>query len=304
MREREIIDTYKDVWRGIGMDRATKAKVGTITKVTALATATTLFLLSGCSSVKVRTEIKNRDNGVQYSMQSNKTDTFRYQPIIGTTQDDTKVMIDMGKFAKIWIKNYKNKNKTFVSSHDIVTMIREPGYISGEEIPANRRATDSKTNNGHTFTFRSSDLMTNTSEPTNELTATQIKAFVNNHQYSVETGKLADGRKVKLNEYDKTISDYIKLKRGDSTLRDKEDLKLEQEIENLKELKRVQEEELKAKSNSLKKKDTVIENQKLIIETKDKKIDNQAKNKDEKYLDEISKLKVELEDYQERYDLK
>ena len=168
-----------------------------------------VLMFSGCtSSPKVKTKFQR--NRVYNYERSNNPTQFRYQPVIGTHQPDTKTMIDMGEWAKIWIKNYRNENKTFVASHSIITMVREPGFISGEDIPRRRRDTVYNTYGGRTFTYRSSDLMYgNSSQGSQGLTDDQIKNYVNDYEYSKKTKKLPPQKREDVLKYDKAIKEYI-----------------------------------------------------------------------------------------------
>ena len=169
----------------------------------------TLFM-SGCSSTKIKTKWESRKKITNYSQSNNPTE-FRYKPVIGTKQSDTKVMIDMGEWAKIWIKNYKNKNKTFVASHSIVTMIREPGFIAGEQIPYGRRQSVYDTYGARSFTFRSSDLIhNNSSQGSNNVSDEEIKNYVNNYEYSKKTKKVPPQKREEITKYNASISKYIK----------------------------------------------------------------------------------------------
>lgn len=128
-----------------------------------------VLILGGCSgSPRVETSmLKGNKKSIYTIPTKDKSDYFRYKPIIGTTQPDTKVMINMGKFAKVWIQSYINKNKTFIASHDIIVMVKAPGYISGIDVPSAMNRAEEKTYGANTFTFRSSDLFTNSNMPTN-----------------------------------------------------------------------------------------------------------------------------------------
>lgn len=244
----------------------------------------TIVLLSGCSTKKVKTRLYSSSNGAIYERQSrNTTNQFRYQPVIGTMQDDTKVMIDMGKFAKIWVKNYRNKNKTFVSSHHIVTMIREPGYIYGEELPENRIKTIHKTYSGHTFVFRSNDLFSS-SDPTNNMKTQEIKQFINNYHQSKRIGLLKKKKRVNVDKYDKTILDYIKAKQSDVEQykkqikeKDKELKKAKQNNVDIEKIKQ-KEQEIEELKMKLKQKEQEIQRQNRIIEEKENAIEEYLEN--------------------------
>lgn len=174
-----------------------------------------LLMLSGCATkaIKSRFNGDNDETRAIYMNQANKADTFRFQPVIGTRQEDTKVMIDMGKFAKIWVKNYRNKNQTFVASHDIITKIKEPGFIAGEEIDFSKRDVVKRTYGGNTFSYRSSDIVSQTSKDDTELQNGQIKDYVNNYKETQKYGKLPAEKIKTLGKYDKALSEFLDDKR-------------------------------------------------------------------------------------------
>jgi len=188
----------------------------------------TVFFMSGCTKTpKVKTKFEKYNYKV--STQSNNPLQFRYQPVIGTKQDDTKVMIDMGQWAKIWIKNYKNKNQTFVASHSIVTKVREPEFIAGEQIPRSRRDATYNTYGSNSFAFRSTDLNYGSSADGSYGKSDQeIKEYVNNYEYSKHTERLAPQKREDVVKYDKAIADYIANKKAE--IAEKKKLKKEKVI--------------------------------------------------------------------------
>jgi len=167
-------------------------------------------IFSGCASTpKVKTRFVKQKQ-YRYSDDNNPRE-FRYRPVIGTKQADTRVMIDMGEWAKIWVKNYRNENKTFVASHSIVTMVREPGFIAGEDVPRGRRDTVSKTYGGRSFTLRSEDLIYDNSSYGNEdVNDEQVKDYMNNFEYSKKTKMVVPQKRANAIKHDKAIEDYMK----------------------------------------------------------------------------------------------
>lgn len=177
-------------------------------------TILTIFY-TGCSTKSIETKYEKTQNISQYkNSRKNHYNEFRFKPIIGTTQEDTKVLIDMGKFAKIWIKNYRNKNKTFVGSHHIITMIKAPGYIAGEDLPDSRVETIRKNYSGHNFAFRSEDLAHNSNTRAN-LSDEEVKEYINNYQQTLQYNTLNNNKQKQLNKYDQAIKDYLRSKRGE-----------------------------------------------------------------------------------------
>lgn len=175
-----------------------------------------LLLFSGCTSKRVLTSFASENNNLQKLQLENNPKYFRYKPIIGTKQDDTKVMIDMGQFAKIRINGYRNKNKTYVSVHDNITMIEEPGFIMGEDLPRNRGRTIQKTYGGRTFSYRSDDLMyQNSSMGNSGISEKEIKDYMNNHEESKKFKKVPVAKKVLVEKYNSRIKKFLKNRRED-----------------------------------------------------------------------------------------
>ena len=173
-----------------------------------------IFIFNGCSSKKVKTRfVKVNNSQYQNFNSTNNYNHFRYKPVIGTRQEDTKVMIDMGQFAKIWVKNYKNKNKTFVASHDIITMIKEPGFIAGEEISSNKRMTIRKTYGGNSFSYRSKDILYNSSK-NSSLKTSQIKNYINNYSESKKYNKIPKSKHQEVEIFNNKIKSFLKKRRG------------------------------------------------------------------------------------------
>lgn len=94
-------------------------------------------------------------------LERDKIHTKPYQlkitPIIGTRQDDAKVVMDMGKIIKVWIAPYKD-GKTLVSSHDNYVVAQAPDFIVGEQVPNKNWRGMIAPENKIPFLFRDADL--------------------------------------------------------------------------------------------------------------------------------------------------
>lgn len=133
---------------------------------------------------------------------------LRFKPIVGSRQNDSKVVVDMGKVLKIWVAPYKSKG-TMISSHDIYTWVQKPGFIVGEDIP-NKNAHTGLTNAAGTLPFIFSEGDIDTSKG---LTNNVLKKYVNN-VYKAQnnpsyTKKRIDTAK---SRFDDTIKQYLKTK--------------------------------------------------------------------------------------------
>jgi hypothetical protein len=172
-----------------------------------------VVVFSGCSSKNIKTRFESDSSKkVVQSSKNNNYHKFRYKPIIGTRQDDTKVMVDMGKFAKIWVKSYRNKNRTFVASHDIITMIKAPGFIVGEDLPRSSKETIRRSNSGTTFAYRSSDINHNSSE-FRKLTPSDVKEFSNNYNKAKKYRTLTSEKLKMTKKYNSKLKEFLDEKR-------------------------------------------------------------------------------------------
>lgn len=125
------------------------------------------------------------------------------KPIIGTRQDDAKIVMDMGKIMKIWIAPYKNGG-TLVSSHDNYVVAKEPDFVIGESVPKKNWRSMKTPTNPIPFLFRDEDLDTAT-----QINKEEIVKF-NNVVYKQENNvKTAVKRLDKSNKYDEQIKKFL-----------------------------------------------------------------------------------------------
>jgi len=124
-------------------------------------------------------------------------------PIIGSRQDDTKVVMDMGKIMKIWIAPYKNKG-TFVSSHDNYVVAKAPDFVLGEEIPQRNWRSMKTPINKIPFQFRDADL-----DEAKELGSKEIVEYNNVIYQQQNNQKAAVKRMNKSNLYDEEIKRFL-----------------------------------------------------------------------------------------------
>jgi len=156
-------------------------------------------LLSGCSSkepeprkIKPRKDIHT------------KPYELKITPIIGTRQEDAKVIMDMGKIMKVWIAPYKN-NGVFVSSHDNFVVAKKPDFVVGEEIPTKNWGSMHTPTNSIPFIFRDSDLDNST-----KLEKEEIVKFNNNVYKEQNSPDVSKQRIQEASKYDKQIIDFLK----------------------------------------------------------------------------------------------
>jgi len=156
-----------------------------------------IFLFNGCSNKKpLPTQIKRKDIHT-------KPYELMIKPIIGTRQDDTKVVMDMGKVMKIWIAPYKNGG-TLVSSHDNYVVARAPDFVVGEAVPKKSWRSMKTPTNPIPFLFRNEDL-----DKSTQISKEGIVEFnnvINKQENDVRT---AIKRLDMSNKYDERIKEFL-----------------------------------------------------------------------------------------------
>lgn len=66
---------------------------------------------------------------------------FPYKPIIGTRNNDAKMIVDTGVVLKVYIATYKDSKRTLVAAHDRYAWAKEPGFVVGSDRPDVRKRT-------------------------------------------------------------------------------------------------------------------------------------------------------------------
>jgi len=129
---------------------------------------------------------------------------LKITPIVGTEQDDSKVVMDMGKVMKIWIAPYKNKD-VFVSAHDNFVVAKKPEFVIGEKVPQKNWGSMHTPINRIPFVFRDADL-----DKATKLGKEEIVKYNNNIYKEQNNPKLAKQRINESNKYDKQIINFLK----------------------------------------------------------------------------------------------
>jgi len=169
------------------------------------------FIISGCATKQEN--CFNKDvNGKCISRMKDRREihTKPYQlkitPIVGSRQEDAKVIMNMGKVLKIWIAPYKNKG-TFVSGHDNFVIAKKADFIMGESVPQRNWKSIKTPINSIPFIFRDADL-----DKSNTLESKEIVKY-NNNVYKQENDKqVALDRLNESSIYDKEIKEFLKTK--------------------------------------------------------------------------------------------
>mgnify|MGYP006995602073 CR=1 FL=1 len=156
-------------------------------------------LIAGCSSSQpmVDSMYGNRNTIMT------KPYELKIKPIIGSRQEDSKVVMDMGKIMKIWIAPYKNQG-TLISSHDNYVVAQAPDFVVGENIPQKNWRSMKTPTNPIPFLFRDSDM-----DVKKKISEEDIVKF-NNNVYAQENDVHVAKKRIEAsNIYDKEIKDFL-----------------------------------------------------------------------------------------------
>jgi len=184
----------------------------------------TLLIFSGCSTKKPQpkqtTYLKNIDYIVKKQQEKNlkeqlstKSYHFMVKPIIGSEQDDSKVVVDMGKILKVWVAPYVY-NGTLIASHDIYTWVQAPHFIAGESIGNSQPHSSSliTPNENYPLIYRPSEVYSTQAKFTNN----ELKKYVNK-KYEIEKHHEKGLKQLQKqnNKYDTLIKQYLQTKQKD-----------------------------------------------------------------------------------------
>jgi len=134
---------------------------------------------------------------------------MKIKPIIGSRQNDARVIVDTGKVLKIWVAPYKQV-RTLIAAHDVYTMVEKPSFIVGEMVPSGHKNDGLVTCQGdYPFVFKDRHL--ETVKPQDRFKNENIKSYVNNvYKVQQEPSRYEEQRKKNSSKYDSVIKDYIK----------------------------------------------------------------------------------------------
>ncbi|MFA6195371.1 MAG: hypothetical protein WC656_01850 [Sulfurimonas sp.] len=128
---------------------------------------------------------------------------LKITPIVGSRQNDSKVVMDMGKVMKIWIAPYKNKD-TFVSAHDNFVVAKAPDFVVGETVPQSNWKSMKTPVKNIPFQFRNADL-----DNAEKLEEEEIVKYNNNVYEQQNDENVAKERMKEANGFDKEIKAFL-----------------------------------------------------------------------------------------------
>jgi hypothetical protein len=130
--------------------------------------------------------------------------------IVGSRQDDAKVVYSVGKILKVWIAPY-TQGGTLIASHDNYVVVEKPRFIVGESVDragTKPNSTISPTNN---FPYIYRDYELDRTSKKDRFSDKNIKKYNNNIYRSQKAyGIPSKSRSNKANaEYDKKIFQFL-----------------------------------------------------------------------------------------------
>jgi len=173
---------------------------------------TGVLFFVGCSSKEVH--IKDIVDNTKQNEEKVVLTPYQMKitPIVGSHQNDSKVIVDTGVVLKIWIAPYKIKN-TLIAGHDVYTWARKPNFIVGEDMPKyNSKQTSLITANGQfPNLFKQQDI-----NNYKELQDKTVKKYVNNI-YKVKAGdsKYLNKKTKEEMKQNSAILEYLRRKNGE-----------------------------------------------------------------------------------------
>jgi len=141
----------------------------------------------------------------------NKAYQMKNKLIVGSRQDDARVIYDIGKILKVWISPYY-QGGTLIAAHDNYVVVKKPEFIVGQSVQKEgTRPSGLVTPTGDfPFVLRGSELDKN--RDGYRFSDDNIRRF-NNDIYKIEAsqGAIAKQRVQKASsKYDKEILNFLK----------------------------------------------------------------------------------------------
>jgi hypothetical protein len=179
-----------------------------------------IFLLTGCATKQPQNEagyLKNIDYIVKKEKEkrvkeelNTKSYHFMIKPIVESKQDDSKVVVDMGKILKVWVSPYVVRG-TLIAAHSIYTWVVPPRFIPGESV-GRGSYTDASLitpNGNYPIVYRPDEVYNTKAHFTNK----ELKEYVNK-KYEAERHPEKVWKKVdkQNSKYDRLIKEYLKSK--------------------------------------------------------------------------------------------
>jgi hypothetical protein len=132
-------------------------------------------------------------------------------PIIGSQQDDAKVVRDFGVVLKTWIAPYKDTNGNLVASHELYVVVKEADWIGAETLP--KRATGLRSPTGQIpFVVRPESV-----DASSDFANEEIRQYLHQRSDTAQRNALPPPKIDSLDKNDEAILQYINKSRNSTT---------------------------------------------------------------------------------------
>lgn len=178
-----------------------------------LLTAAALLSLNGCTASNGPCAADAFDKNRNFQGASN-CETKPYQMnnkiIVGSRQDDAKVIYSTGKILKTWVAPY-HQGGTLISSHDMYVVVEKPGFLAGESVARNSGDPSGAVTPTSDFPFVYRDYELDRTPKGQRFTNENIKQYNNNIYTNKQTRNIpAKSRTNKANTvYDEKIYQFL-----------------------------------------------------------------------------------------------
>ena len=156
-------------------------------------------VISGCAAKK--------DITVQHDIVVHKTKPYQFKlkPQIGSRQEDSRTIVDMGVVLKISVNTYKNRSGDLIGGHDIYVWGRKPDFIPTTTLPK-RTSYGMITSNKKLPFYLSNDGLDQADLQKDET----IRDYTNELYKMEKEKKLIKEKREKSLKNDKKILDFLK----------------------------------------------------------------------------------------------
>ncbi len=133
----------------------------------------------------------------------------KYKAIVGSRNNDARVIVDQGVILKAWVNTYKDNYGDLVASHDLYIRVKKPDFVTEyATIPRTARKRGLVTPSGKTpFMFSSNEI-----DRSDISTNKGIKEYTNSYEDKSNPKKVVK-RLEEGSKFDKDIKQYLESKK-------------------------------------------------------------------------------------------
>ena len=177
--------------------------------VTGLLITTSIFL-SGCAHDDACIPKQLQVENSRGAFCATKPYQMKNKIIVGSRQDDAKVVYSVGKILKVWVAPY-TQGGTLIASHDNYVVVEKPHFLVGESVDRAGSRPNGAVSPTNNFPYVYRDYELDRTNRKSRFSDKNIKHYNNNIYRSKQAyGIPAKSRSNKANaEYDKKIFQFL-----------------------------------------------------------------------------------------------